>query len=51
MDKLRLSPTYRDRQIYLIISKSVLKQNREIFKKHFAKAIGMELLNEKIPIV
>jgi hypothetical protein len=40
IDKLRLSKNFRDRQMYIIIAKSVMKTDKEIFKQYFAKSIG-----------
>ena len=40
IDMLRLSKNFRDRQMYLIIAKAAFKADEDIFKKHFAKAIG-----------
>ncbi len=34
-----------------MIAKSTFKADNEIFKKHFAKAIGSDLINEKVKIV
>ena len=47
MDDLRKSNNFRDRQMYITIAKSANKHNNEIFKKFFAKNIGLELLTEK----
>ena len=37
--------------MYIVIAKSVYKSDNEIFKKHFAKNIGNDLLNEKVKVV
>lgn len=50
-DSLRQSKNFRDRQMYITIAKRVFKQDNEIFKKHFAKSIGIDLLNEKVKVV
>jgi hypothetical protein len=51
LDKLRTSKNFRDRQLYLTIAKSTFKQDNEIFKKHFAKSIGNDMLSERIKVV
>lgn len=51
LDKLRSSKNFRERQLYLVIAKSAFKVDNEIFKKHFAKAIGADLLNERVKVV
>lgn len=48
LDKLKGSPNFRSRQLYLVIAKATFKANNEIFKKHFAKAIGLEMINERV---
>jgi len=37
--------------LYLIIAKSTFNTDNEIFKKHFAKAIGNDLIDEKVKVV
>ena len=47
LDKLRTANCFRERQLYLFIAQATAKANPEIFKKHFAKVIGLDMLNEK----
>jgi hypothetical protein len=51
IDELRISPNFRDRQMYLVTARAALKADKEVFKKHFAKAIGNEMCLEKVTIV
>ena len=51
IDNLRASKNFRDRQLYLVIARSTFKADAEIFKKHFAKAIGSDMLTERVKIV
>ena len=51
VDELRVSPNFRDRQMYLVTAAAALKADKEVFKKHFAKAIGNEMCQEKVTIV
>lgn len=51
IDILRMSKNFRDRQLYLTIARASYRSDQEIFKKHFAKSIGNDLLNEKVRIV
>lgn len=37
--------------MYITIAKSSYKTNNEIFKKFFAKNIGLELIHEKVKVV
>lgn len=37
--------------MYLQIGKAVFKTDNEIFKKHFAKAMGNDMLDEKVKVV
>lgn len=37
--------------MYINIAKAAYKSDPEIFKKHFAKAIGQDLINEKVKVV
>ena len=37
--------------MYLIIANSVYKSESEIFKKHFAKSIATEMVEEKVKVV
>lgn len=46
-DQLRSSKGFRDRQLYVVIAQSTYEGEPEIFKKHFAKNILGDLLNEK----
>ena len=51
MDSLRQSGNFRDRQMYLTIAKAAFEADEEIYKKHFAKSIGNEMLEEKVTVV
>lgn len=51
LDELRVSKNFRDRQLYLKIAKSAYKVDTEIFKKHFAKSIGNDMMDEKVTLV
>lgn len=51
MNELRASRNFRDRQMYIYIAKASYKVDPEIFKKHFAKAIGQDLISEKVKVV
>ena len=51
VDSLRTSNNFRDRQMYIVIGKAAFKADAEIFKKHFAKSIGIDLLVEKVKVV
>ena len=46
-----MSKNFRDRQMYLTIAKAAFEVEDEIYKKHFAKAIGNEMLDEKVTAV
>lgn len=37
--------------MYLIVATSTFKEEKEVFKKHFAKAIGNEMCEERVTIV
>ena len=37
--------------MYVIIAKACFKADKEIFKKHFAKNMGNDMLEEKVCIV
>jgi Tfp pilus assembly PilM family ATPase len=37
--------------MYLTIGQSVYKADTEVFKKHFAKAIGIDMVEEKVKVV
>ena len=43
VDSLRQSTNFRDRQMYLTIASAAFDVDDEIYKKHFAKAIGNEM--------
>eukprot|EP00347_Sterkiella_histriomuscorum_P014101 403362163 len=47
LDNLRISKNFRQRQLYLIIARQTYASDNEIFKKHFAKSIGNEMVEEK----
>jgi hypothetical protein len=51
IDTLRKSSTFRDRQMYLVVAKATFKADNEIFKKHFAKSMGIDMMNEKVNAV
>ena len=51
MNELRTSRNFRDRQMYIYVAKASYKADPEIFKKHFAKAIGQDLISEKVKVV
>lgn len=51
VDSLRQSTNFRDRQMYLYIAQSAFEADEEIYKKHFAKAIGNEMLEERVTLV
>jgi hypothetical protein len=37
--------------LYLTIAKATYLEDEEIFKKHFAKSIGTDLILEKVTVV
>ena len=37
--------------MYVKIAKTALKIDQELFKKHFAKAIGTDMIQEKVKVV
>ena len=37
--------------MYIIIAKATLKQDKEIFKKHFAKSMGNDMIEEQVNAV
>jgi hypothetical protein len=51
MTTLRTSKVFRDRQMYLHIATAAFHQDQEVFKKHFAKSIGLDLINEPCKLV
>jgi TATA-binding protein-associated factor Taf7 len=51
LDELRTSTNFRDRQMYLTVARATFDADKEIYKKHFAKAIGNEMVNEKVTLV
>ena len=51
VDNLRTSKCFRDRQMYLVIAQAAFDLDPEIYKKHFAKAIGNEMTEEKVHVV
>lgn len=51
VDSLRLSNNFRDRQMYVTIAKAAFEVDQEIYKKHFAKAICNEMIEEKVTVV
>ena len=51
VDSLRQSTNFRDRQMYITIAKAAFETDEEIYKKHFAKAIGNEMCEERVTVV
>ena len=51
VNSLRVNKTFRQRLMYLSVAKATFKKDNEIFKKHFAKAIGTDMSDEKVKIV
>lgn len=51
VDSLRQSNNFRERQMYITIAIAAFEVDEEIYKKHFAKAIGNEMLDEKVTVV
>ena len=51
IDNLRTSKNFRERQLYLVIARATFKADPEIFKKHFAKAIGSDMITDKVKVV
>jgi len=51
VDELRQSKNFRDRQMYLTVAQATYEVDDEIYKKHFAKAIGNEMCHEKVTVV
>jgi hypothetical protein len=37
--------------MYIVIAEAAFKTDKEIYKKHFAKAIGNEMKDEKVAVV
>jgi hypothetical protein len=50
-DTLRVSKNFRNRQLYLHIAISTYTSDKDIFKKHFAKNIAIDMENEKCKCV
>lgn len=50
-DQLRTSKSFRDRQLYIYIAMSAYSSDNDIFKKHFAKNIAVEMEDEKCKCV
>jgi len=48
IDDLRMSKTFRDRQMYVIIATSTFEADQETYKKHFAKAMVSDMAEEKV---
>ena len=48
IDELRVSKTFRDRQMYVIIASATFDADKETYKKHFAKAMGADMAEEKV---
>ena len=51
IDLLRTSRNFRERQMYICISKAAFKADNEVFKKHFAKSLGLDMIDEKVKVV
>ena len=51
VDSLRQSNNFRERQMYITIAMAAFEVDEEIYKKHFAKAIGNEMLDERVTVV
>lgn len=51
VDQLRQSNNFRDRQMYITIALAAYEVDEEIYKKHFAKAIGNEMCDEGVTVV
>lgn len=51
IDLLRLSPNFRDRQMYIVVAEATFKSDQEVYKKHFAKALGADMRDEKVKVV
>ena len=51
VDTLRQSKNFRDRQSYLVVAQTAFEVDQEIYKKHFAKAIGNEMCEERVTVV
>lgn len=51
IDDLRMSKTFRDRQMYVIIATSTFEADQETYKKHFAKAMVSDMAEEKVQMV
>jgi hypothetical protein len=50
-DLLRTSTNFRDRQMYITVAEATFEADCEVYKKHFAKAIGGEMKDEKLTVV
>jgi hypothetical protein len=37
--------------MYVVIATAVYKEDKDIFKKHFAKSMGLEMIDEKVNAV
>lgn len=48
VNKLRLSKYFRDRLMYIETAIATFRADREIFKKHFAKSLGIDMIDEKV---
>ena len=51
VDSLRQSTNFRDRQMYIAVAEAAFEADEEIYKKHFAKSIGNEMVDEKVTVV
>ena len=49
--ELRTSRNFRDRQNYVQIAGGAFAHDPQIFKKHFAKSIGQDMLAERVEVV
>ena len=48
---MRIAKNFRMRQLYLTVARAVYKADKEIFKKHFAKAISADMTGERVKVV
>lgn len=48
---LRSSKNFRDRQNYVAIARGAFEHDPEVFKKHFAKSLGQDMIDERVKVV
>jgi hypothetical protein len=51
IDELRVSKTFRDRQMYVIIAIATFEADNDTYKKHFAKSMASDMSEEKVQMV